>query len=147
MGRLSYDAKFVGYDAFSVDLDTGANSPENLLGGFLGRKNQIFLRQAVTRVHDPIRHFAVVGEQQESFGVPVQPSHREQACSGGQKVHHSSPVTFVTCRGYETGRLVHHDVSKWLPANRLPVHANVRAPRVDFGPKFGDDLAVNRDTA
>jgi len=76
--RLSYNPEFVWDYPLSVDLDTSANSAQDLFRWFGRRQTLIFLCQPVTRVHDPVRDIPVIGEQQQTFRVPIQPANREQ---------------------------------------------------------------------
>ena len=46
---------------------------------------QVLLLHAVSRVLQTVGQVSVVGQEQQSLGVPVQPAHGEDAGTGGQQ--------------------------------------------------------------
>jgi hypothetical protein len=135
----------VWHHQLSVDLNPGTNATQDLFQGSRRRKNLVLLRQSVSGVHDSVRDLAIIRKQQQSFCVPIQPPNREQPGICRQELHHGSPVTFIARRRDKAGRLVHHNVSKLLLANWLPVDTNICLYWINSGTEFGHGLAINSD--
>jgi len=74
---FTHDAKFLRQDQLAVELDALAHLSHRLFTWPPRRQNFVLLGQTVPRVHDPIRDFSVIGEQQEPFGVPIKSTNGE----------------------------------------------------------------------
>jgi hypothetical protein len=55
----------------------------------------VLLVEFVARVHDPIGDVAVVGQQEQPFGVAVKPAHRIDPLRDLDDVHDGAPVPLV----------------------------------------------------
>lgn len=99
---------------------------------------------------------AVVGEDQQPFRLGIQTAHRMQARHGGipaakarlqrgdYQFHHRIRGVGIVTRGHVAFRLVQQDVEVLhMPRDRLPVHRNVVALRVDPMAEFPDHLTID----
>ena len=95
---------------------------------------KVALVHMVAGAEEPVGQLAVVGQQQQTLGVLVQPSHRGQPLSFqflGQQVQHG-PLPAVLHRRQDPRRLVQQHIGKPPVAHCLPVHPDVRRLRVDL---------------
>ncbi len=99
----------------------------------------------VPRVNEPRRQLAVVGEQQESLAVPVEPSHRIQADAqrARQKIEHRPAPLRVSARAQHTTGLVQEEVVPRLRTQPAPVHADVVPRRIHPGARLQNRPAVD----
>lgn len=142
---LAHDAELMRYDPLAVDFDSGPHPLHHALRWLLRREHQIFFREAVPWVHDPIGDFTVVGEEEEPFRVAIEATDRIESWFRRNQLHHRPPVPLIARRSNESRRLVQHDILIGLAANLPSVNPNRSANGVDSGTQFSDDLAVNRD--
>jgi hypothetical protein len=107
--------------------------------------DRVFALDAVTRVQDPLRPLAVVGEQQQPLRVLVEAAHRIEPSTlrherGGNEIEDSRSRVSVPHRGGDAGRLVQREMDMCGGARqRSPVDEDRRELRVDL-------LAERRDT-
>ena len=145
IGRLAQEPDLLGDDAAPLDHDSVAD-PLELRGARPGfGQDVILLGQPVAGVHDPVGHIAVVGEEQQAFGIAVEPSNRVNAFGDVDQVHHGPPPALVADSRDVTRRLVQDQVAKRLRPQDLVVDANLIPACVGPGAEFGNDLAVDAD--
>jgi hypothetical protein len=145
--RFPHQADFVWNDGAAVDLDPVTQHLELLVVRFLVGDDVIFLGQPKPRVHHPVRDITVVRKQDQSLGFAIEPTNRVDAFRNIDQVHHGPAAALILDRGDEPARLVEHEKSWPLPANRLAIdHDRVRI-RIDPGPEHRDDLAVHGNAA
>ena len=85
--------------------------------------DRVFALDAVTGMEHALGPVAVVGEQEQPLGFPIQPAHRIQPrafCTKlmRNKIEHRLPCVPVRHRAGDAGWLVHHDVKPLLPLFR-----------------------------
>ena len=94
-------------------------------------------------MHDPLRHIAIVGQEQQTFRFPIEAAHREDTFRNPDQVHHCPAVTFVTGRGDVSGRLVQHQIAQGLLPDDLAIDPNLVALRIGLCAELDDDRAIN----
>ena len=145
LARFSQEPELVRHDEPAVDRDAGTDALHRRVARSLRRQDVILLRQRVARVHHPVRDVAVVGEQQEPFGVPVKTPDRVDALSHRHEIHHGAAAPLVAGGGDVPGRLIEEHVPENLGAELFAVDTDVLRARVDLGSEFGHDAPIHRD--
>ena len=113
--------------------------------------NRVFAFHAEARVHQLVRQFAGIGEQQQAFGVQVEPAHRLPLAllKPRQATEHGRPVLRVVMGDDFTGGLVVGDDARRrrhdAHAHRLAVDLDLVAERDALAGVRR--LAVDRDLA
>jgi len=94
------------------------------------------------------RQSAVIGEQQQAFGVEIEPADRDQPRqSFRQVVEHGRPSLGIGMRGHQAARLVEHEQPRALARRqRLAVDRN-HIVAGDVERRRVDDAAVDGDAA
>jgi hypothetical protein len=100
----------------------------------------------VPRVRQRRGEVAVIGEEEQSFGVVVEPSDRIDVLAyAAQQIDHGRTALGIRPRGHVSGRLVEQDVAMafggFHPAS---VDANVVNGRVGLDAHFAHGLTVDR---
>ena len=98
-------------------------------------------------MHDSVGEIAVIGEQEQAFGVAVEAANRVDALRHVDEFHHRPALALVVDRGDKTRRLVEHDDPRPLRPQDLAIDPDLGGGRVDPGAKFSHDLAIDLDTA
>ena len=145
--RLAQQAKLVRLNDLAIDQDTVPHSLHRPVVRPDGGQDVIFLGQAKSGVHDPVRQFAVVGQDQQALGVAVQAADRVDALPDIDEIHHGPPVPLVTDRGDVSRRLVEDDRPVPLRPDLLAIDPNHGPDGVDPRPQLGDALAIDGDAA
>jgi len=98
-------------------------------------------------VLDPFGKIAVVGQDQEAFGIVIQPPRGEDALADlAEKVGDDRPTLGILQRRHVPGGLVEHEVDLLhLGRNQPPVDTDFVAPGVGPGPQLSDDPVVDLD--
>lgn len=97
-----------------------------------------------TWMAEPIDQFGVIGQQQGSRRVGIQPSHTNDSFVAGDQVNGLSASERVIVSADDVFRLVEKIVALFRPTDSLPVYANVVFFRVGESRQLMDDLAVDR---
>lgn len=147
LARFAENANLFRNDPLAFDHETIAHILQCSFGRPGSRQNVIFLGQAVFRMHDPVGEITVVGEQQQSFGVAVEPSHGIDAFGHVDETHHRPPVALILDGRDEAARLVEQEVARPLAFDRVAIDENDRVVWISFRAELGDDLAVDADAA
>ena len=147
LARLALDTDLFRHDPLALDDDSVAEALEGLLGGTGEGEDVVLLVEAVTRVHDPVGDVAVVGEQEQPFGVAVEPADRVHPLRHLDKIHHGAAVTFVFCRRDVAAGFVEEEVARPLRLEQLAVDADGGADRVGLRTELRDHLAVDADAS
>ncbi len=108
----------------------------------------ILLRYAAAGVRDPIGPLAVVGQQQETLGVAVKPSHVEKALGSVDQRERGRASLRVASRRHRAGRLVEHNIggARRGGGQRAPVDRDSVARGVGLCARFDHDGVVDGDT-
>jgi hypothetical protein len=147
IGRLTQEPHLLRHDPPSFDHDT-APDPLQLLRVRPGSgQDLIFLGQPIARVHDAVRHVAVVREEQQSLSVAVEPADREDALLHVDQVHHGPAIALVLDGRDVAAWLVQDQVAQRLRTNDPLVDPNLIPLRISLGAKRGHDHAVDRNPA
>jgi hypothetical protein len=97
-------------------------------------------------VRELLRQVAVVGDDQQSFAVFIQPPHGEQPrLIGIEQVDHPRPSFRIAVRREYAGRLVEDVILLPFHAERFGVECDLLLLRIDPGAQLGDHLPINRD--
>jgi len=109
---------------------------------------QIGLAYLVTGVGQPQAKSAVVGEQQQSLGVLVEPPDREQPRQRvRQQIDRPFPAMRVPIGAENAGGLVERNVHLAPDNDRLAIDGHRVAVGIDLAAKNTDGLAVDEDLA
>jgi hypothetical protein len=142
---LPQDAEFARDDRAALDRHPVAYPLENRVARPGQRQDVVFLVEAVSRVHDAVRDIAVVGEEEQPFGVAVEPADRKHALRDMDQVHHRSPVPLVLHRRDVAARFIQQQVAGALLAELPAVDTDHGAVRIGFESKLRDHDAVDGD--
>jgi hypothetical protein len=99
------------------------------------------------RMRDLEGEVAVVGQEDQPFGVKIETAHGiDPLADAFDQIDHGPAALRVFDRGHHFLRLVEKDVAMGLGAgDELPVDFDVIARSVGFRSELGDDAAVHRD--
>ncbi len=108
----------------------------------------ILLRYAPAGMRDPIGPLAVVGQQQETLGIAVKPSHVEKALRPVDQRERGRAALRVASRRHRAGRLVEHNIggARRGGRQRAPVDRDSVARGVGLCARFDHDGAIDGDT-
>ena len=96
----------------------------------------------MTWVRQHLSERAVIGQEQQAFGVVVEAAHREHAGLTRNKVHHCWPTFGIGCSGDDFGGFVEQVVDEARHRrDRHPIHEDLRNIGVDSAAENGD-LAI-----
>src|SRR5262249_36550052 len=111
-------------------------------------QSDVFFMDSVTRMSASQSEFTVIGKENESLAIKVQPAHRmQQAPFLWKQFVNSRPDQFVVAGADQPRGLVQRDVDFAPAAYRLSVHCNAAVSRVDSGAQSGHRLAVDGNAA
>ena len=113
------------------------------------RFDQVSLRHVAARGGDGVGELTVVGKQNETFAVIIEPAHGiDAAFHAVQEIENRGRALRVAGGADHAVGLVERDVDKVLGlADQLAVDLDVVALRVGFGTEFDDGLAIDGDAA
>ncbi|GIW03911.1 MAG: hypothetical protein KatS3mg059_0531 [Thermomicrobiales bacterium] len=107
----------------------------------------VFLFKTVPWMHDAIRELPVVGEQEQTRRVSVQPAHGVDTLRHLHDVHDCPAIALVSGRGDIATRFVEQDITLRLGPDELAVDADLRPLRVDLGTELCDHPPIHGDAA
>jgi hypothetical protein len=117
-----------------------------ILIGPPANQHPVFLLAAEARVREPVRQLSVVGEEDQSFALKVQSSHREETPRQRHQVAYCLAVPLGRERGDDAPRLVQGDVKMCFRAGKpAAINPDIVPRRVGLAPQCGR-LAVDGDT-
>jgi hypothetical protein len=143
LGRLPQNPKLLRNHAMPFDHDPVAHPLQHGVGGTSERQDVILLVELVPRVHDAVRDVAVVRQQQQTFGVAVEPAHRVDPLRDPDDVHHRAAIPLVLRRRDVATRLVEDQVPRTLRPQELPIHPDLGAVGIGLRAEFGHDLTID----
>jgi hypothetical protein len=143
VGRLPQDPELLRHGAVPRDDDAVAHPLQHGLGRTRERQDVVLLVEFVAGVHDPIGDVAVVGEEEEPFGVAIESTDRIDPFRNLNDVHDGAPVSFVFRRRDVAPRLVQNQVARALRAQQFAIDPDLGVHGVDFRAQRGHDLAVD----
>ncbi len=108
----------------------------------------ILLLHAAARVRDPVSPLAVVGQQQETLGITVKPSHVEKALGPVDQRERGRAALRVASRRHRAGRFVEHNIggARRGGGQRAPVDRDSVARGVGLCAGRDHDSVVDGDT-
>jgi hypothetical protein len=116
----------------AIDDDPASQPVEGLWRRVAVQQRLVLLVDPVARMHDAVGDLAVVGQQQQAFGLPVQPADRDDPLVDGNEVHNGVAAALVGgCRDVAT-RLVEQNVPPANDRDELPVDFDLLGARVDL---------------
>ncbi len=117
--------------------------------GFAEHPHVVHARDAVARMRETRGEIAVVGEQEQTFGVEVEPPDRIYVfADAAQKIDHGRTPLRIGSRRHVPARLVEQQVAVMFRDFHTPaVDADVVARRVGFRAELADCLAVDGDAS
>ena len=140
-GALESDA--IALHAPFGEIDALAEFRDGFLVCGSANRDLVSLWHAETWMREPLRKFAVVGENDESATIDVEPADAVEPLSDvSDKIGDRGPALVGHVGADDAARLVKHDVDWSSDVNALAVEANFRTG-LDLGAEFADDLAVN----
>ena len=102
-------------------------------------------------MRQPCGEIAVAREQQQPFGVVVEPADRIDVVADaarGEQIDHRRPMLWIRAAGDVAARLVEEDVQVRLRPRQPPaVNPDFVGGGIGFRSKLGDGLAVDRHAA
>ena len=115
---------------------------------------EVLLLDAVARMRQQLRELAVVGEDQQPFGVAIEPADREHPRLVGYEVEHRAPALRIARGRHDVGGLVQQPVHERrvgddrdaVDASRAPApdRRAGRAPRARRRPRRGPPRSAPR---
>ena len=146
-------ARAAGLGHLAVDAHALGHAGEEFVGDGLVHADQVFLLVVVFRAQDLVDDVAIAGEQDQPFGILVQPADREDPLRVVDEIHDVAGHALVGGAG-DADRLVQRDVDRLLRRRRggqharpddLAIHAHlVAVQRLGTG---ADHLAVDAHAA
>jgi hypothetical protein len=122
LGRFPQQAHFSGNDEAAVYHDPFAQFLK-CRGAWADRgEYMVFLLEPVAWVHDAVGKLPVVGEQQETRRVAVEPAHGIHALGHLHEIHHRPPVTLIAGGSDVSAWFIEEDVSLGLRPNEFAVY-------------------------
>jgi hypothetical protein len=146
-GGLADDPDLLRHDPLAFDRDAVAQALDRGIRWSGEGEDVILLVEPVARMHDPIRHVPVVGQEQQTLGVAIEPPDRVDALRHRDQIHHGPAVAFVFGGRDIAARLVEQDVPRPLCLQDLAVDTDLRADRIRFRAELGDGHAIDADPA
>ena len=131
-----------------TDLDAIAKRGQGMSGNALVGAvdmSHVFLLHAEFRVCQSMCQLAVIGEEQESFGLRVQSPDGIHAWRVGNQVDHSLSFVGVLCRGDDASGFVQQVIDEIGPnTDRCPIHLDDVMAHVDPLTQAGE-VTIDRD--
>ncbi len=151
-GHGIHHREVIDSDRPVIQFDSGPEFFAEPTGHRPVHRGDVGLGYLVGRVHQPMREFAVVGQQDQAFGVGVQPSHMEELLVAADPVLHqvtdARSAAVVRHRRMHALRFVQRQIHQGLVEDHpCAVDADLRGIGVDPGAEFGHHLAVDLDAA
>ena len=94
-----------------------------------------------------VGQLAVVGDEDQSFAHPVEPTDGKQPLVAGNEIDHSRSSRGIVVGGDGADRLVEHVDDPLRMRQSLTIDPDLLTKRIDPGSQFGDDLAIDFDAA
>ena len=142
--RLTQNPKLLRNHAMSIDDDPIAYSLQDRVGGPGQRQNVVLLVKLIARVHDAVRDVAVVGQQQETFGVAIEAADRVDPLRDPDDIHHGAAIPLILGRRDVSARLVEDQVPRTLRPEEFSVNLDLGAVGIGLRAEFGDDSTIDR---
>jgi len=111
-----------------------------------GDGGYICLVDPVTGMGQGVGKLAVVGHEEQSLGVVIQPPHRVEADGdGGDKIGHRFSAARVAESGNNAAGFIQQHVYFFFASQRPAIDGDDVPPRLHFGAEFGDNPPVHGD--
>lgn len=133
--------------ALAVDRDAAPEPIEHLRRRIAVQQSFVLLVDPIAWVHDAVRHLAIVRQQQETLGLPVEPANRHDAFIDRHEIHDRVAAALVGCRGDIATGLVEEDVAPPDVRDQLAIDLDLLGGGIDLAAKLSDDLTVNTHAA
>ena len=130
-----------------IDRQTPAHAFQRLRRREAIEDRLILFFQLELWVRDAIQQFSVVGQEQESRGLTIEPTNRHDALRNVDEFENGTTATFVRGGRDVACGFVEHDVAAALPLDHVTVNSNHLTLGIDSHPKFLDDIAINADAS
>jgi hypothetical protein len=147
IARFAEDSKLIRGHPAAIDLHATAHSLERFRRWHRRRKNVVFLFESKFRMHHAIGKFAVIREQQQPFGVAIEPANRVETFRRLHQFHYCLAIAIVAGSGNKTAWFVEHDVAAALRAHHFTIDANFVVGGIGFGAKLRNGISVYGNTA
>ncbi len=134
--------------ATAVERHTSSESVDGIFIWHSRNPRLISALNAVPRVGESRGKIAVVGDEEQSFRLVVQTSHRvDVLADAGQKIDHRPAPLRIRSRRHVPDGLVQQDVTSALGRpDATAIHPNVVGEWVCFRPHLADRLPVDGDS-
>ena len=139
-------ANHLGRRALAVNRDAAPEPVKHLRRRIAVQQGLVLFVDAVAGVHHAVRDLAVIRQQQQSLGLPVEPANRDDALVDRHEVHDGVAAAFVGCRCDVAAGLVQQDIAPTDGWDQLAVNLDLLGTGVNLAAEFGDDLAVDPHT-
>jgi hypothetical protein len=144
---LAEDAEFVRRHPPPVDLHTPAHTLDRFGSWHRWSEYVVLLFQSKFRMHHAVGELAVIREQEQTFGIAIEPADRIEPFRCLHQFHHRLAVAVVAGGGNETAWFVEHHVAAALRAHHFAIDANFVVGGIGFGAKFRNGVAVYGNAA
>jgi len=144
--RFTNDADLLRNDALAFDHDSIPQALQGVIGRPGECKNLIFLVEFIAWMHHTIGDITVIRQEQQSFGIAIEPPDRIDTLWNRHEIHHCPSITLILDGCDVAPRFVHEDVARTLRLENFAVDFDDRSNRIGFRTKFGDDQAVDTDS-
>ena len=128
-------------------MDTLAHLSHGFCLDFTRHGNSVDLSDTEFWVGESLCEFPIVGEQDQAFTAPVQPTNGENSFIWWDKVNHSRAALWISMSCDDTHRFVDGEVDRFLFLEQYTVNTYFLNGAVNCRTKFGDNLPIDLDTA
>lgn len=143
--RFPKNADLFRNDRLAFDHQAVAQALQRLVRWAAHREHVIFLGEAIFRMHHAVGDIAVVGEQQQTFGVAIEPPNWIDPLGDVNQPHHRPAVALILDGGDVAARLVENEIARAGALDGIAVDEDHGVDRIRLGAELSDDLAVDAD--
>lgn len=124
IARLTENAKLLRNDAMPLDNNPRAHLLHHVVAWSSRSNDVVLLLQLVARVHHPIGDIAIVGEEQQAFGITIETTNRINALRDMDQIHHGPAVSLVFGCGDISTRFIENQIARTLRPDKIAIDAN-----------------------
>lgn len=131
--------------ALAIDDDAATKPLQRRRRGMPIQQRLVLFVDHVARVHHAVSDKAVICEQQETFGLAIQPTYRHDALAGLHEIHDRIAPALIGGGRDITARLVQQDVAVSLRRDDFPVDFNLLRRGINPRAELSDHLSIDAD--
>ena len=118
---------------------------ERVIVGVAINQGPIRFLDAKPRVREQIRQGAVVGDQNQTFAGPIEPSDGKNSLVRWNQIDHPRPAARIVIRRHDTDRLVDDIVQTLRPRQRHAIHSDFLVNGINPRSELHDGLPIHFD--